>query len=190
MDQHKEYRLTYLAAAPHSIYTGFAWIVSASMADSISRGYSILFFIVALSFTFPAGELLRKILGGRNFISATNKLSKLFTLSAFTIPACYPLVYLLCKANINYFFPAFSILVGAHYLIFVYAYDRLAFGALAVALIAQAILSLYFLPISFSISGYIAGLMILASGVYNLRAVKKELHDEVVVPATQLETKQ
>jgi hypothetical protein len=181
MDQHKEFRLTYLTAAPHSFYSGIAWIASAALSEIFTNEYAILFFILSLSVTFPVGELLRKVFQSRNFISASNKLGQLFMFSAFTIPACYPLVYFLCKVKINYFFPAFSILVGAHYLIFVYAYDRKIFLVLAIAMIAQGVWSVHTLPLSFSIAGYIAGSMIFLTGVYNLIEARKELRSEAAI---------
>jgi hypothetical protein len=179
MDQFKEYRLTYLAAAPHSFYTAMAWITSAAIADNISIRYAIIFFIVALTFTFPAGELVRKVFQQRNFITAGNKLDKLFMLSAFTIPCCYPIIYFACKTNINYFFPSFSILIGAHYLIFVYAYDRLVFLLLAIVMITVALVSVYLFPNVFSVCGYFVGVSILLTGIYNFWSVKKELQTKI-----------
>jgi hypothetical protein len=185
MDQHKEFRLTYMAAAPHSFYTGIAWITSAVLSETVSKGSAILFFILSLSMTFPVGEWFRKFFQPVNFISDSNRLGQLFMLSAFTIPACYPLVYFLCKANLNYFFPAFSILVGAHYLIFVYAYGRKIFLLLAIAMIGQAVWWVYSTPLSFSIAGYVAGVMIFGTGLYNFYETSRELRSESTVTGSE-----
>jgi hypothetical protein len=52
----------------------------------------------------------------------------------FSIPMSYPLIDMAMANNNNLFFSAFSILVGAHYLPFIYGYGKVTFGVLGVAL--------------------------------------------------------
>ncbi|MGE0772892.1 MAG: hypothetical protein AB7K37_14345 [Cyclobacteriaceae bacterium] len=120
MDFATQMRRTYLSAVPHTVYTAAVWLTSGYVADSLSKAMAIVFFIAGCTFIFPFGELIRKIMKPINVLSAGNRLPRLFTLLAFTIPLSYPLIYMACVANINYFFPAFTILVGAHYLPFVW----------------------------------------------------------------------
>jgi hypothetical protein len=118
MNYHKEFRQTYLGAAPHSIIVGSLWIISGIVSNYTSTITAILFFFFATAINFPIGELLRKAFKFPNIMSKENNLDKLFPLLSFTIPLSIPLVYMACQHNINLFFPAFAVLVGAHYLPF------------------------------------------------------------------------
>jgi hypothetical protein len=108
MDFSAQIRKTYLGAVPHTIFTSLVWLTAALLAEQFSKGQAIVFFIIAGSFVFPGGELLRKLMKAPNVVAKENKLPQFFMLLAFTIPLSYPLIYLVCKGNINYFFPAFT----------------------------------------------------------------------------------
>jgi hypothetical protein len=176
MDNFTQFRHTYLAAAPHSFYTGTAWILAALTADVYSKTWGIIFFLVMLTLTFPAGELLKKLFNAPDRIEKTNDLGKLFMLGAFTIPLSYPVIYFLVKQNPALFFPAFAVIVGAHYLIFVYGYRLLTFAFLASAMVGTGTVAGIYFPQNFSLSGYICGGFIIVTGIVNLVIVKREIN--------------
>jgi hypothetical protein len=177
MDFTTQLRRTYLGAAPHTFYTALIWLVGGIVGEFISTGWGILVFIIGASFTFPAGELIRRAMRVPNLMSKENQLGKLFTLSAFGIPLCYPLIYLVCKSNVNYFFPAFSILIGAHYLIFIYGYGMLTFGILSLLLVAQGTITSMYYQDQFAMSAYLTSLTLFVFGILHFKQVKKETHE-------------
>jgi hypothetical protein len=174
MDFTTENRLTYLGASPHTLATGMIWIIASAVGQYYSKSQAILIFILAGTFVFPLGEIIRKLLKAPNLLSKENKLPQLFMLLAFTIPMSYPLIYLACKNDVNYFFPAFAILVGAHYLPFFYGYRMAAFIIMAFLLEIQAIICVLYFPGNFSISGYVTGFILLVFAFINYVRVKKE----------------
>ncbi len=175
MDYSLEIRKTYLGAVPHTIFTALVWISSAVIAEQFSKNFAIAFFIISASFIFPGGELIRKLMKAKNVISPGNHLPQFFTLLAFTIPLSYPLIYLACKSNINYFFPAFTILIGAHYLPFIYGYRMITFGMLSSMLVAQGIAIALYFPKNFSLSGYLTGATLLFFALMHYHRIKKEI---------------
>lgn len=167
MDFSTEMRKTYLCAVPHTIYTALVWLTAGLLGDLFSKPIAIVFFLVGCTFLFPMGELIRKLLKAPNLVSHENKLPQLFTQLAFTIPLSYPLVYLACQVDIHFFFPAFAVLIGAHYLPFVYGYGKKTFALLGALMVTSGTLSIFFFKESFSLSAYItAGLLLAFAGLH------------------------
>lgn len=179
MNKHKEFRQTYLAAAPHSITVGLLWIISGVLSNFTTIFTVIVFFFVATSVNFPIGELFRKIMKVPNRMSEDNNLAKLFPLLSFTIPLSIPIVYMACQHNINWFFPAFAIIIGAHYLPFVWAYQLPSFAVLGILIVLSGSFIGYYYPDSFDLAAYSTGILIIVFGILHLIMVKKEISKEV-----------
>lgn len=161
MDHIIQMRKTYLGAVPHTIYTALVWLTAALICNTLAVGQGIIFFIIAASFTFPAGELIRKLMKAPNLVNPDNKLPFLFMMLAFGIPLCYPLIYLLVKENTNYFFSAFSILVGAHYLPFAYSYGMKSFIVLGVLMVVQGTVCAFYFSDSLIMPALISSALLL-----------------------------
>jgi hypothetical protein len=170
-----EMRLTYWGAVPHTLFTALIWISAGLVGDYFSTSAAILFFIVGGTFIFAGGELLRKLMKTPQLITKENRLPQFFTLLAFTVPLSYPLIYLAIRNNIDHFFPAFMILIGAHYLPFVFGYRMITFGILAVILVALGTFISLVYPLSFSIPAYITGGILLVFAALHYYHVKKEI---------------
>ena len=178
MDFTTELRRTYLGASPHTFYTSAVWLGGGIASELVSKGLGIMIFIVGASFTFPAGELIRKFMTTPNLISKGNQLGKMFILSAFGIPLCYPVIYMACLSNINYFFPAFSVLIGAHYLLFIYGYGMRSFGLLSILLVSQGTICAFWYIKHFALSAYITSGSLLIFGIIHFIQVKKENYEQ------------
>jgi hypothetical protein len=174
-DYSKELRDYYLGASPHTLFTGLVWLASAWWAESYSKTQAIGLFIIVGTFTYPAGELIRKMMRVSTNLSKENRLPQMFMLLAFTIPLSYPLIYLVCRENINLFFPAFTILIGAHYLPFVFGYKMKSFAILSILLVGLGtVISLKY-PSAFSLSGYLTGSVLVAFAALHFTLIKKQL---------------
>lgn len=169
-----EMRKTYLCAVPHTIYTALVWFTAGLLGDLISRPISIAFFLVGCTLIFPMGELIRKLFKAPNLVSSENKLPQLFTQLAFTIPLSYPLVYLAYQVDIHFFFPAFAVLIGAHYLPLVYGYGKKTFALLGALLVITGTLSIFFFKESFSLSAYITACLMFAFAGLHYYQLKNE----------------
>ncbi len=174
MDFSTEMCKTYLTAVPHTLYTGLVWLTAGLLGDLISKPIAIVFFLLGCTFIFPLGELLRKLMRAPNMISKENKLPQLFTQLAFTIPMSYPLVYLACLLDIHFFFPAFSVLIGAHYLPFVYGYGKKTFALLGALIAIAGTLTIFFFKDFFSLSAYVTACLLLAFAGLHYYQLKHE----------------
>jgi hypothetical protein len=80
-----------------------------------------------------------------------------------------------CKYNINWFFPAFAVLVGAHYLPFIWAYKMPTFGILAGLIISVGILCAMKFSDSFPIAAYMTGTMMILFAIIHYIMINKEV---------------
>jgi hypothetical protein len=179
MDFHKELRRTYFGAAPHTLCVGSLWIISGVISNYASKEFTILFFFIACGINFPLGELLRKAIKIPNVLSKENNLPKLFSYLSFTIPLSMPIVFMACKYNINWFFPAFAVLVGAHYLPFIWAYKMPTFGILAALIISIGILCAMKFSESFPIAAYMTGSTMIFFAVIHYIMMNKEVKSDI-----------
>ena len=90
---------------------------------------------------------------------------------AFVIPVSIPVIGAAALYNVDWFYPAFMVIVGAHYLPFVFLYGMRAYAVLAGVLIAGGVTIGYLLPDTFSIGGWFGGavLLLFALVVWHLR---------------------
>ncbi len=85
---------------------------------------------------------------------------------AFIAPLSMPLVGAAALYNINWFFPAFMIVIGVHYMPFVFLYGMWEFGLLAALLFGGGVAIGQMLPHNFAIGGWITSAILLAFVVF------------------------
>lgn len=177
MSHPTEMRVTYLGAFPHTVVAAVIWLASGILGQFTSTTGTILFFLVAGFFIFPLGEVIRKAMNIPNRLSEDNRLPMLFMWLAFTLPLSYPLIYLACRHEIRVFFSAFTILVGAHYLPFIYGYKMPSFGMLAITLVGIGTYFGLLHPEQFAIPALITGSVLLVFAFVHLFLLKRYYHE-------------
>ncbi len=73
---------------------------------------------------------------------------------AFVLPLSLPLVFAATAYRQNWFYPAFMIALGAHYLPFIFLYGMWQFGVLAAFLTGSGLMLGMYLPSVFSLGGW------------------------------------
>lgn len=154
-DAQKEVRTVYLGAFSGLIVTAIIWAASAAAGTWSTKGLAILILVVGGSFIFPLSTLLLKLMGGPTSMSKENPFGQLATQVAFTIPLAYPVIWAAAQENINWVFPAFLVIVGAHYLPFIFLYGMWQFGIIAGLLVALGAGIGWYFPESFSLGGWV-----------------------------------
>ncbi len=134
MDFHTEIRHSYLGGFSILLVEGFMWILAGIFWNFISFKIGILVIIIGGTFFYPLGEIVQRLLK-RPKIKKENPLNLLFTQISLIIPFSFPVIFLLSRENVNLFFPALTIIIGAHYLPFVYAYKLKTYWILASLLV-------------------------------------------------------
>ncbi len=174
MDYHTEIRQSYLGGFSILLIEGFFWILAGMSWDFLSFKIGILVIIVSGTFFYPLSQLLQIILK-RPKIRKENPLNLLFTQIGLIIPFSFPLIFLLTKENTNLFFPALTIIIGAHYLPFVYAYKLNIYWILAALLVVGGSLFGFIMTDNFHYCAYYTGSILLLFAIVNHYITQKEI---------------
>ena len=157
----REMRDVYLNGSVGTLVSGLLWIGSAVLGQWGTERQAIIVLVFGGMFIFPIMRLLLKMMGRRASLSPENPLRALSMQVAFTVPLVLPVAGGAALYELNWFYPACMIIVGAHYLPFVTMYGLKLFGILGGAILAAGlIVGLYFAG-SFTTGGWICGATLL-----------------------------
>lgn len=131
-----EVRTVFVRGGVGQLVSGTVWLVSAATAIVSGENAAMIALFVGGMFIFPPTQLGLKLSGRRASLSRDNPLGSLAQQIAFTVPITLPLAIAAALYRPSWFYPACMVIVGAHYLPFIFLYGMRAFGALAVLLIA------------------------------------------------------
>src|SRR5262249_16193588 len=135
IDAQREVRFRFSGGFYGQAVCGLIWLVSASFASWGSATTAISVLVVGGFFIFPITELLVRTVGSRSKLDNRNLLPQLGMQVAFVLPLSMPLLLPVSLYRLNWFYPALMILVGAHYLPFVFLYGMRMFAVLAACLL-------------------------------------------------------
>ncbi|NJC97209.1 MAG: hypothetical protein C3F07_04860 [Anaerolineales bacterium] len=157
IDAQKEVRTVYLGAFSGLIVTSIIWFVSAALGTRVSKGLAVWALVLGGTFIFPLSQVFLKSMGRNATLSKENPFGTLAMLIAFTIPATYPLIAGAFIHNSNWFYPAFLVVIGAHYLPFIFLYGMWQFSILSVLLVALGTVFGMYFPEDFTLGGWVGG---------------------------------
>jgi hypothetical protein len=151
----REVRGVFLGGFVGTLVSSFFWLVSAALGTWTSPRNGIIALVVGGPLIFPVTQMLLRVAGRRASLSRENPMGQLATQIAFTIPLCFPLVAAVALHRLNWFYPAMMVVVGMHYLPFVFLYGMPLFGALCGLLVGGGIVIGLYLPQSFSLGAWV-----------------------------------
>ena len=159
-DAQREIRSVYLGGSVGTFVSGVIWLISAALGTWVSTSSAIFGLVIGGMFIFPVTMLALKAMARKASLSRDNPLGQLATQVAFTIPLAYPVIGAAAVHNINWFYPAFMVIVGAHYLPFVFLYGMWIYGVLAGLMVAGGWFVANGAGHSFTQAGWITGVML------------------------------
>jgi hypothetical protein len=151
----REVRSVFLGGAVGQLITGAIWLVSAALSTFAGPPPGILALVFGGMLIFPLTRLALKLIGGPGALSRENPLNPLPLQSVFAMAAMYPLIYVAARCNLSWFYPAFMIVVGAHYISFIFLYGMWQYGALAATLIGSGVAVGLLWPNVFDLGGWL-----------------------------------
>ncbi len=157
VEAQREVRSVFLGGSVGQTVTGAIWLISAALSTFAGRSAGILALVLGGMLIFPLTQLALKLLGRPDGLRRENPLNPLPIQSVFAMVAMYPLIYAAARYNLNWFYPAFMIVVGAHYISFIFLYGMWEYGVLAAALIGGGVVVGVFWPNVFELGGWLAG---------------------------------
>lgn len=174
----KEMRVRFVGGFYGQLVSGLLWLASAGLATWSSPRTAITILVVGGFFIFPLTELLVRVGGVKGWISAENSLRELGMQVAFVLPASMPLLVPVGLYRLNWFYPAMMILLGAHYLPFVFLYGMRMFAVLAALLVAGGILIALYWAESFSAGAWLTGIILLVFAFVCRMIARREISEK------------
>jgi len=153
----RDVRSTFLGGFAGQLVSGVLWLASAALGTWGTRRSAILALVVGGVFIFPLTQLVLRAMGRRAALEPGNPLGQLARQVAFTVPLSLPLVAAATLYRPNWFYPSFMLVIGTHYLPFMFLYGMNMFGVLAGVLIAGAVLIGLYASASFALGGWVTG---------------------------------
>jgi hypothetical protein len=134
-DAQRESRTVYVGGFFGQLVSGLIWFTSAAVATLTDPKIGFWTLAISGALIFPLTTALLRLTGRPSALSKENPLRYLAMQVAFTVPLALPLAGIAAIHNLGLFYPACMIIVGAHYLPFVFLYGMKTFAVLAAALL-------------------------------------------------------
>ena len=135
----REVRTRFVGGFYGQLVSGTLWLIAASLAAWSTPRAAITTLVVGGFFIFPVTVLLIRLFEGPRAASAPNPLNALGMQVAFVLPFSMPVLLGVGRYRLEWFLPALTILLGAHYLPFVFLYGMRMFAVLASLLVAGGV---------------------------------------------------
>lgn len=173
-DAQHEMRTAYLGGFAGQLVSSLLWFASAALATFVSPTAGIYTLVLGGFFIFPLTQLTLRVMGRPPSLSSQNTLSQLAMQVAFTLPLNLPLVAAATLYHSYWFYPAFMIALGTHYLPFIFLYGMWQFGGLAALLIGGGVTIGLYVHEPFSLGGWLTAAALLAFAFIGRSAVLAE----------------
>ena len=130
-DAQREVRTVYLGGFVGQLVSAMIWFASATVATLIDPKTGFWTLVIGGVAIFPMTQAILRMAGRRPLLDRQNPLGNLAMQIAFTVPLVLPLAGAAALYRPGWFYPACLIIVGAHYLPFVFLYGMKTFAVLA-----------------------------------------------------------
>jgi hypothetical protein len=174
-DAQREVRTVYIGGFVGQIVSAMIWFVSASLATFVDPKTGYWALAIGGAAIFPLTQAFLRLAGRRPSIDPQNPLRYLALQVAITVPIVLPLAGAAALHRLGWFYPASLIIVGAHYLPFVFLYGMRTFAALAVTLIVAGFAIGILSPSTPAFGGWVGGFALLTFAFALLAAYRKGL---------------
>jgi len=173
----EEVRAAYMNGAIGQLVSGGIWTASAVFGGAGAIRPAILVLVFGGMLIYPITQLVLRLIGWRGSLSPANPLRALAMQIAFTVPLTLPVAGGAALANVNWFYPACAVIVGAHYLPFVFLYGMWQYAVLGGALVSGGIACAFLLPHAFAPAGWFTGVVLVLYGAW-MAALPRPRRDE------------
>ena len=170
----REMRSAFLGGFMGQLVSAILWGVAAGLATWGRQSTAILFLVVAGVFIFPLTQLGLRIIGRPARVEKGNQLYALGAQVAFVLPLSLPVVGAAALHRIEWFFPGFMVVLGAHYVPFVFLYGMRMFGVLAAVLWATGLALGLWIDAPFATGAWFTAAVLIAFAVLGRRLTLME----------------
>ncbi len=158
----REVRTVFLGGFVGQLVSAVLWFASAALATWSGPRNAILALCLGGVLILPVTWLVLRAGGRTARLSSDNPLGQLARQVAFSVPLSLPVVAGAALYKLNWFYPAFMIVLGCHYLPFAFLYGMWQFQILGGALIAAGVLIGLYVPGLFSLGAWVTATLLVA----------------------------
>ncbi len=162
----REMRTVFLGGSVGQAVSGVIWLVSAALGSWVSVRYGLIALFFGGILIFPLTQLVIRLSGRPASLKSGNALEGLARQVAFIVPLCLPVVAAAALYRVNWFYPAFMVVVGAHYLPFAFLYGMRRYIILGAVLIAGGVAVGLLLPHAFAPAGWFTGTVLVLFAIW------------------------
>lgn len=157
----QDMQTVFLRGSVGQAVSGTIWLVSAALGTWGSERYGILVLVLAGTFIFPLTQLTLRLMGRKAGLPRDHPLNMLAMQIAFIVPLSLPLIGAASLYNINWFYPAFMLVVGTHYMPFVFLYGMWEFAVLSAMLIFGSVAFGLWFSSTFALAGWFTAVLLI-----------------------------
>lgn len=151
----QDVQTTFLRGSVGQIVSGLIWLVSAALGTWVSERSAILLLVFVGAFIFPLTQLILRLLGRPAGLPKGHPMNPLAMQVAFILPLSLPVIGAATLSNVNWFYPAFMLVLGTHYLPFMFLYGMWEFSLLSAVLIGGSVAIGMLFPSTFTLGGWV-----------------------------------
>jgi hypothetical protein len=170
----RDVRTTFAGGFAGQLVSAIIWGVSAACATWYSHTVGIVVLVVAGCFIFPLTLLVLRAMGRPAGLPKGHPMNALGMQVAFMLPLNLPLVAAATLYRHNWFYPSVMLLLGTHYLPFVFMYGMPQFAVLAAALIVCAWCFALYVPGMFVLGGWTTAALLLVFALVGLQVSRRQ----------------
>jgi hypothetical protein len=175
IDAQKDVRETFMGGFAGQLVSATAWGASGAACTwhSLRLGEWVL--ILGGFCIFPLTQLVLRGMGHAYALPKGHPMNALGIQVALTLPPMLPLVIVIGALHPAWFYPAFVITLGAHYLPFIFMYGMWQFGALSATLIVSGIAIAMYLPTPVSLGAWLTAALLFTFAFVGRRAARPDI---------------
>lgn len=159
-DAQRDVRGVYEGGFYGQLVSGVVWLAAASVATWVSPSAAVLTLFFGEVLIFPLTTLALRLSGRAASLPAGHPMAGLAMQIAFTVPIGFVVVVAMLGGRSDLFFPACMVIVGAHYLPFVFLYGMRLFAVLAALMTLVGVLLLYVPLVPSIAAGWFTGALL------------------------------
>jgi len=127
-DAQKDVRTVFIGGFPGQLVSSVVWCASAATLTWYSFRAGVAVLVFGGVFIFLLTQMLLRLMSRPSSLPKGHPMNWLAMQIAFTVPLSIPLVLAAALHRHSWFYPAFMIVVGCHYLPFMFLYGMRLFG--------------------------------------------------------------
>lgn len=173
----RDVRRTYLGGFFGQLVSGVIWLAAAAVSTWGSTGTAVATLWLGGMLIFPLITLVLKASGRPAALPSGHPMAPLAMQIAFTVPLGLLVALALAVDRPDLFFPASMIIVGAHYLPFVFLYGMRLFAVLAALLASGGVALGTAVAAPASLGAWLTGAVLVVFAFLLRTSAREETHD-------------